>query len=199
MTTGRLPLSLFAVLVALVPARATPLDKDTCLKLKTEQEQLENAGVERDMEKGPAWAKANLAPEKLTQVKRFIELEEQILFRCRAKSLVTLPPDPELAQPAAKGARGGAQGGQAKADEDDDDDAADSPKAQPKQKGKPAAQTAKAAAAKPGTTVKHKAPAKTAAGQTDVVKTPPKAKVDDAFRPPPPDPSVNPFAGKLRE
>jgi hypothetical protein len=32
---------------------------------------------------------------------------------------------------------------------------------------------------------------------TSIEKTPPKAKVDDAYKAPPPDPSVNPFAGQL--
>jgi hypothetical protein len=97
-TSSRTLLLLAALLgagAALSQARAAPLDAETCTKLMIEQGALEKAGVEQDMAKGVEWAKANLGLEKLGQVRRFIELEEQILFRCRSKSLVTLPPDPE--------------------------------------------------------------------------------------------------------
>jgi hypothetical protein len=80
---------------ALSQARAAPLDADTCSKLTVEHERLETAGVDQTMAKGPEWGKANLAPEKIEEVRRFIELEELIQFRCRSKARVTLPPDPE--------------------------------------------------------------------------------------------------------
>src|SRR5262245_26658494 len=95
MTPGRLPLYLIALVALLTPAGAAPLDADACFKLMGEHNQLETAGIEQDMAKGAAWAKANLAPEKLAQVRRFIELEELLLFRCRGKSLVNLPPEQE--------------------------------------------------------------------------------------------------------
>jgi hypothetical protein len=88
-----------AASVALSQARAAPLDAETCNKLMIEQGALESAGVEQNMAKGPAWAMANLTPEKIEQVRRFIELEELILFRCRSKVRVTLPPDPEDKEP----------------------------------------------------------------------------------------------------
>jgi hypothetical protein len=80
---------------ALSQARATPLDADACNKAMIEHGVLEEAGVEQNMAKGPEWAKANLSPERIEQVRRFIELEEVIQFRCRSKSRVTLPPDPD--------------------------------------------------------------------------------------------------------
>jgi hypothetical protein len=80
---------------ALSQARAAPLDADTCAKLTVEHGTLEKGGVEANMAKGPEWGKANLTPEKIEEVRRFIELEELILFRCRSKSRVALPPDPE--------------------------------------------------------------------------------------------------------
>jgi hypothetical protein len=95
MTMGRI-LLLFAVLaMAMVQARAAPLDADTCGKLLEEHGQLEQAGVEADMAKGPEWAKANLIPEKVERIRRFIEVEGQLLFRCRQKSLVNLPQETE--------------------------------------------------------------------------------------------------------
>jgi hypothetical protein len=91
-----LALALLASATVLTKARAAPLDADTCNKLMIEQGTLEDAGAEQNMAKGPEWAKANLAPEKIEQVRRFIELEALILFRCRSKSRVTLPPEPEI-------------------------------------------------------------------------------------------------------
>ena len=97
MTLGRILLLLPLLAAALVQARAAPLDAESCAKLMNEHGQLEQAGVEADMAKGPEWGKANLLPEKLDRIRRFIEIEEQLLFRCRQKSLVSLPPEVEAA------------------------------------------------------------------------------------------------------
>src|SRR5215510_7621302 len=101
---------------ALGGAAAAALDQEACARLKTELLQLELAGVRVSMAKGPDWAKANLATDKLDQIKRLLEVEEQILFRCQGKPLVVLPegvdaeppPPPERkeaapAKPAADG------------------------------------------------------------------------------------------------
>lgn len=80
------------------PGHSASLDKDTCNRLKTEQDGLEKAGIRATMAKGPDWAKANLPPEKLAEIRRAIELDEQLLFRCAGKPLVVLPPE---ADPAA--------------------------------------------------------------------------------------------------
>ena len=45
----------------------------------------------RQLAKGPEWAKANLPPDKLEQIRRLIEVDEQLLFRCQGKPLVLLP------------------------------------------------------------------------------------------------------------
>jgi len=95
MTMGRILLLLAVFTMAMVQARAAPLDADTCAKLLEEHGQLEQAGVEADMAKGPEWAKANLIPEKIERIRRFIEVEGQLLFRCRQKSLVNLPQEIE--------------------------------------------------------------------------------------------------------
>src|SRR5262245_50421243 len=98
MISGRLPFvvaALVASLAALTQARAAPLDAETCAKLQTEHSGLENAGVEKDMEKGPDWAKANLGPENLQRVQRYIELEGLLLFRCRSRTIVHLTPERE--------------------------------------------------------------------------------------------------------
>jgi hypothetical protein len=95
-------LALLALLVQAQPADAVQLDKEECAKLKTEQAQLEHAGVRGTMIKGAEWAKANLPPEKLEQIKRLIELDEQLLFRCGGRPLVVMPSEPDV-DPAARG------------------------------------------------------------------------------------------------
>src|SRR5688572_3211699 len=98
MLSARLLFSLVALVAgvaALTQARAAPLDAEACAKLQAEQGQLEGAGVEKDMAKGADWAKANLGLEKLQRVQRFIEIEEQLLFRCRSKTIVHLVPENE--------------------------------------------------------------------------------------------------------
>jgi len=207
MRPGCLPF-LVAVLVAsvavLTQARAAPLDAEACAKLQTEHTDLERAGVEKDMEKGPDWAKANLGLEKLQRVQRFIELEELLMFRCRSRAIVHLTPEREWSTDQDNDDKD-----DNKDDKDDDDNKAATPKggtkaADPKQKTDPGRK-----AAPPSATPRKEAPgakappAKAAAGQaaepsvTSIEKRPPKAKVDDAYKAPPPDPSVNPFSNQL--
>ncbi len=73
---------------------------EECDRAKSEQAGLESAGVTADMARGAEWARANLEPERLKRVARWIELQEQILFRCpRPKP----PPEPQTAGGAAGG------------------------------------------------------------------------------------------------
>lgn len=184
--------------------RAAPLDAATCGQLKGEQVRMEQGGVRDRMAKGPSWAKANLAADKIDEVRRLIELDEQLLFRCSTRNLVELPAEAD-AEPAA--APPGAN--------EDGKDAA-TPKADaapPAGQKKPATKSApgepaKAPAVKaaPKDTAKT-APAKKPAPAKDAGAAPlpekaaaakpkPKAKVDDAFKAPPPNPDVNPFANQ---
>src|SRR5258706_6219887 len=96
-----------ALVVAAGTAVATPLDEETCTRLKGEQAQLAKDGAEASMERGPVWAKANLAPDKLKEVERYIELQEQILFRCpqpkpRPEVVEREDQEPVAAAPKAK-------------------------------------------------------------------------------------------------
>jgi hypothetical protein len=92
---------LAAALVLATAARSSPLGKDGCAQLKVEQGDLERAGTRASMSKGPQWAKSNLEPAKLEQVRRLLEIDEQLLFRCGGRSLVNLPKDPDP-DPAAR-------------------------------------------------------------------------------------------------
>lgn len=116
----------FFVVGAALPVGATPLDKESCDKLKAEKQSLTTLGVEKDMAKGPEWAKSNMKPAQLDLVKRYITVEEQIKFRChtaiaahghakvakKAKGAAATKPeakaDDKGEQPAAKGQVAGA-------------------------------------------------------------------------------------------
>lgn len=92
-------------------ASAASLDKDSCNRLKTEQDGLEKGGVRAVMAKGPDWAKANLPPDKLEEIRRTIELDEQLLFRCAGKPLVVLPPEADPAASPPEPIEGGKEEG----------------------------------------------------------------------------------------
>ncbi len=75
--------AVLSLCVAGAPAAlATPLDKGACESLKIERDTLSQKGVPTDMERGPVWAKTNLPTERMTEIARFIEIDEQLMFRC---------------------------------------------------------------------------------------------------------------------
>ncbi len=75
-------------------AGAKPLEPAACETLEAEAGQLMTAGAGTDFEKGPAWGAANLTPERLAAVRRLIEVNELLSFRCmRSRIKVTLKPD----------------------------------------------------------------------------------------------------------
>lgn len=75
--------------------QAEPFDKDVCAKLATERQSLANMGVEQNMAKGPQWASTNLPPSGLDLIKRYITVDEQIKFRCRAAPVAAAAPASE--------------------------------------------------------------------------------------------------------
>jgi hypothetical protein len=73
------------------PAGAVPLDKQACADLALERQGLVALKVEDLMAKGADWAAAHLSLGDLNLVRRFIEVDEQIKFRCEpATTLVKL-------------------------------------------------------------------------------------------------------------
>lgn len=80
-----------ALFGAVDSAAAIPLDKETCAQLGQEKQGLETMKVRDLMVKGPEWASANLSLGDLNLIRRYIEVDEQIKFRCTpAKFLVKL-------------------------------------------------------------------------------------------------------------
>lgn len=101
-----------ALLVPVTAVLAAPLDNETCTMLRNEQLQLEAAGVRDSMANDPLWSAANLPAARLNDIKRLIELDEQITFRCpplqvvvataEGKVVIPLPtrkPNPKAAVP----------------------------------------------------------------------------------------------------
>ena len=75
------------VFVALPVWAAPKLDKETCVQLKSEQATFIQSGILADVQRGPAWAKSNLAAERIREIELFITLDEQIKFGCREVTL----------------------------------------------------------------------------------------------------------------
>jgi hypothetical protein len=74
------------------PASAVPLDPAACEELREKLETLRSDGAAADMARGPDWARANLAPDRLQRIGALLEVEEQLNFRCGiAKARITLP------------------------------------------------------------------------------------------------------------
>jgi hypothetical protein len=75
---------------------ADPLDKPACDRLQSEKQTLAVLGVDKEFAKGPDWAKANLAQSELNLLKRYIDVDEQLKFRCGlAMVTLQLPDEPE--------------------------------------------------------------------------------------------------------
>jgi hypothetical protein len=99
-----------APLLAAPHAVAAPLEPAACETLKVEFDSLVAGGAKSDMDRGAAWAKANLTPDRLGKIERLIAVEEQLSFRCgvqsTAKAVIKELPKPEPDTTAAQGATG---------------------------------------------------------------------------------------------
>ncbi len=120
-------------LVALLaPAASAPLDKDACAKLALDMQNMKMLEVDKLMENGPAWAASHLSSDDLNLVRLYIELDEQLKFRCSApSSLVHLKhlDDEDEENGAAKQAD--TADGDAKKDQAGDAQEEDAPKPKP--------------------------------------------------------------------
>ena len=201
MTRGGIALVAAALLVPTLVVRAAPLDKDGCARLKMEQAQLEQAGTRGGMGRGPEWAKANLAPEKLEQIRRLIEVDEQLLFRCQGRPLVNLPrdPDPAAREVESKGAPKRPVAKAGKPPEGEKKAGAPVKKAAAPPVDPAAKAVAKEAPAAKAASPSPPAPAKkeSAESKQAAAKAKTKGKANDAYRPPAGEWSSNPFADQM--
>jgi hypothetical protein len=67
-------------------AWAAPLDKTSCAKLAQDLQNLKALEVDKLMENGPSWAVAHLSSGDLGLIRQYIDLDEQMKFRCSAPS-----------------------------------------------------------------------------------------------------------------
>jgi hypothetical protein len=90
--------ALLVAAAACASTEAAPLEPQACEALKTERMRLVADGAKADMDRGPEWAKANLAPDRLGKIERLIALDEQLSFRCgeqlTARPVLKEPPKP---------------------------------------------------------------------------------------------------------
>ena len=132
------------LLALLSPAASAPLDKDACAKLALDMQNMKMLEVDKLMENGPAWAASHLSAEDLSLVRQYIDLDEQLKFRCSApSSLVHLKhlDDEDEENGAAKQAD--SADGEAKKDQAGDAQEEDAPKPAPAAKQKAAKAPAK--------------------------------------------------------
>lgn len=84
-------LSALAVAGAM-PSQAAPLDPSACEQLQVRLDELKRDGVEADMAMGPEAARARLPIDRFNRIGTFIELDEQLNFRCGlGKQRIALP------------------------------------------------------------------------------------------------------------
>jgi hypothetical protein len=84
-------------------ALAAKLDKAACDNLRTELAGANAIGLKADMERGPEWAMVNLPPERLAAIRRMIEVQEQLEFRCGGRpGIIAKSRDDKAGAPGAK-------------------------------------------------------------------------------------------------
>lgn len=116
------PVAIWAAALGLLalnpPALAAPLDKEACAKLAQDIQNMKLLDVDKLMERGPAWAASHLSPPDLNLVRHYIDLDEQMKFRCSApSSLVHLKQLDETEEENAQASPPG-EGGKAQAGDD---------------------------------------------------------------------------------
>jgi hypothetical protein len=72
-------------------AIAEPLDKESCANLQIERKKLLTREMQAALEHGPDWVKDHLDDESIGKVRRFLSVEEQIVFRCRGGGVAKVP------------------------------------------------------------------------------------------------------------
>lgn len=72
-------------------AIAEPLDKESCANLQVERKKLLTKEMQNALEHGADWVKDHLDKESIDKVRRFLSVEEQIVFRCRGGGVAKAP------------------------------------------------------------------------------------------------------------
>ncbi|MDX2258140.1 MAG: hypothetical protein NW205_04415 [Hyphomicrobiaceae bacterium] len=64
------------------PAIAEPAGVRRCRRLESERQALLVKGIKTDMARGPEWARKNLSAQRITEILRFITVDQDLRFRC---------------------------------------------------------------------------------------------------------------------
>ncbi|HET9574276.1 MAG TPA: hypothetical protein VFP29_11195 [Methyloceanibacter sp.] len=80
-------------------AVAEPLDKASCASLANDRKKLFTPNMQAALDRGPDWVKDHLNDQELDQVRKFLDVEAQIAFRCRGggvdkKTVAAAPAEP---------------------------------------------------------------------------------------------------------
>jgi hypothetical protein len=145
---GGLAFAAACAALACLPLRtmAAPLDKAACARLALDMQNMKALEIDKLMEKGPAWAASHLPAADLSLIRQYIDLDEQMRFRCAAPgSLVHLKHIEDDGEEAGSG-QDSAEA-DAKKDQSGDGEEEAAPAAQEKRK---AAKAPKAKAPKEG-------------------------------------------------
>lgn len=74
---------------------ARPLDTETCHSLATEHRAFVANGIEQHLAQGTAhgagWTLAHMTLEQVARIKRFLAVEDEIMFRCTGVDLSAVP------------------------------------------------------------------------------------------------------------
>lgn len=77
------------------PARAEMLERDECKALQAEKQTLLTASVKAALTGGPDWVKEHLHnAEEIEQVRKYLQVEEKVAFRCRTDGVRIPKPRP---------------------------------------------------------------------------------------------------------
>jgi hypothetical protein len=84
-------ISAAALVSGVAVAVGEPLDKESCANLQIERKKLLTREMQHALEHGPDWVKDHLNDESINKVRRFLSVEEQIVFRCRGGGVAKVP------------------------------------------------------------------------------------------------------------
>lgn len=114
------------------PSVAAPLDKDSCAKLTQDMQNMKMLEVDKLMEKGPSWAVSHLTSADLSLVRQYIDLGEQLKFRCSAPSSLVRLKHLDDDEDDGQAKQAGAADGEAKKAQTGDGQEEEAPAAKPK-------------------------------------------------------------------
>lgn len=85
-------LAVGATALAGASASSKPLYREECAKLKIERIKLLTKDMQAALARGPDWVKDHLNKDKIEHVRHFLQVEENLAFRCRGGGIAKVKP-----------------------------------------------------------------------------------------------------------